>query len=32
MAGQGDLAIQRMQRFTGATDIAIPMDYEAVLL
>jgi hypothetical protein len=32
MAGQGDLAIQRVQRFTDATDIAIPMDYEAVLL
>ena len=32
VAGQGDLAIQRVQRFAGATDIAIPMDYEAVLL
>jgi hypothetical protein len=32
MAGQGDLAIRRVQRFAGATDIAIPMDYEAVLL
>ena len=32
MAGQGELAIQRVQRFSGATNIAIPMDYEAVLL
>jgi Methyltransferase domain len=32
VAGQGELAIQRAQRFAGATNIAIPMDYEAVLL
>ncbi len=32
LAGQGELAIQRAQHFSGATSIAIPMDYEAVLL
>jgi predicted RNA methylase len=32
LAGQGELAIQRAQRFAGATNIAIPMDYEVVLL
>jgi hypothetical protein len=32
LAGQGDLAIQRAQRFAGVANIAIPMDYEAVLL
>jgi hypothetical protein len=32
LAGQGEVAIQRAQRFAGATNIAIPMDYEVVLL
>lgn len=32
MAGQGDLAIQRIRHFMSATNIAIPMDYELVLL
>ncbi|HEY4933878.1 MAG TPA: methyltransferase domain-containing protein [Terriglobales bacterium] len=32
IAGQGDLAIQRIQHLAGAADIAIPMDYEVVLL
>ena len=32
MAGQGDVAIQRIQHFMGTTNIAIPMDYEVVLL
>ncbi|MGA3054365.1 MAG: methyltransferase domain-containing protein [Candidatus Korobacteraceae bacterium] len=32
LAGQGDLAMQRAQRFSGATNIAIPMDYEVALL
>jgi hypothetical protein len=32
LAGQGEVAIQRAHRFAGATNIAIPMDYEAVLL
>jgi hypothetical protein len=29
---QGPLAIQRVQRFTGKTDIAIPMKYHLALL
>lgn len=32
LAGQGEIAIQRAQYFAGATSIAIPMDYEVVLL
>jgi predicted RNA methylase len=32
LAGQGEVAIQRVQHFAGATNIAIPMDYEVVLL
>jgi predicted RNA methylase len=32
LAGQGELAMQRAQRFAGATSIAIPMDYEVLLL
>jgi hypothetical protein len=32
VAEQGKIAIQRAQRFAGATNIAIPMDYEVVLL
>ena len=32
VAGQGEMSIQRVQRFAGATDIAIPMDYEVALL
>jgi predicted RNA methylase len=32
LAGQGEVAIQRAQHFAGATNIAIPMDYEVVLL
>lgn len=32
LAGQGEVAIQRAQRFAGATNIVIPMDYEVVLL
>lgn len=32
LAGQGELAVERVQRFSGATNIAIPMDYEVVLL
>jgi len=30
--GQGALAIERAQRFAGATDISIPMPYELILL
>jgi hypothetical protein len=29
---QGDVAIQRAQRFAGATDIVIPMSYQLALL
>jgi len=29
---QGDMAIERAQRFRGATNIAIPMSYELALL
>ena len=32
LAGQGEVAIQRAQRYAGVTNIAIPMDYEVVLL
>jgi predicted RNA methylase len=32
VAVQGDLAIQRAQRFAGVTDIVIPMRYELALL
>ena len=32
VAGQGELSIQRVGHFAGATNIAIPMDYEVVLL
>jgi len=30
--GQGALAVERAQRFAGASDISIPMSYELVLL
>lgn len=30
--GQGSVAIERAQRFAGATDISIPMSYELALL
>lgn len=32
MSGQGPVAIQRIQRFAGATNIVIPMSYELNLL
>ena len=32
MTPQGQVAIQRIQRFSGAKDIVIPMAYELVLL
>jgi hypothetical protein len=32
MSSQGQLAIQRIQRFAGAANIVIPMDYELDLL
>ena len=32
ISGQGRVAIERAQRFAGATDIVIPMDYQLMLL